>query len=206
MHSVLADAAQPYPTAGYPIFLAEIASTNNEQLLNHLMVSQARTPAERVFYLDQLLELFKGTFFRQTQLAEYELAIHEAAERGEGLSGEKFSEIYLKVLKTYYEPAVKIDDAYASEWAYIPHFYYNFYVFQYATCVAASAFFSDRTLAGGEAARESYLDILRAGGSDYPVEILRRAGLDMTTPAPYRALVAKFNRTLDQIEAELAKM
>jgi oligoendopeptidase F len=137
MHSVLADAAQTYPTAGYPIFLAEIASTNNEQLLNHLMVSQAKTPAERVFYLDQLLELFKGTFFRQTQLAEYELAIHEAAERGEGLSGEKFSEIYLKVLKTYYEPAVKIDDAYAAEWAYIPHFYYNFYVYQYATCVAA---------------------------------------------------------------------
>ena len=206
MHSVLADGAQPYPTAGYPIFLAEIASTNNEQLLNHLMVSQAKTPAEKVFYLDQLLELFKGTFFRQTQLAEFELAIHESAEKGEGLSGEKFSQIYLKILKAYYEPAVKIDDAYAVEWAYIPHFYYNFYVYQYATCVAASAFFSDRTLAGGVKERETYLDILRAGGSDYPVDILRRAGLDMTSPAPYRALVAKFNRTLDQLEAELAKM
>jgi oligoendopeptidase F len=205
MHSVLADAAQPYPTAGYPIFLAEIASTNNEQLLNHLLVSQAKTPAERVFYLDQLLELFKSTFFRQTQLAEFELAVHDAAERGEGLSGDKFSEIYLKILKTYYEPAVKIDDAYAIEWAYIPHFYYNFYLFQYATCLAASAYFSDRTLTGGAEARDTYLNVLKAGGSDYPVDILKRAGLDMTSPTPYRALVAKFNRTLDQIEAELAK-
>ena len=206
MHSVLAYAAQPLPDADYSIFTAEIASTNNEQLLNHLMVSQAKTPAEKVFYLDQLLELFKGTFYRQTQFAEFELAIHEAAERGEGLSGEKFSEIYLKILKTYYEPAVKIDDIYAIEWAYIPHFFRNFYVYQYATCVSASAYFSDRTLAGGAKERESYLDVLRAGGSDYPVDVIKRAGLDMTSPAPYQALVAKFNRTLDQIEAELAKM
>jgi oligoendopeptidase F len=206
MHGVLSYASQPMPEADYTIFTAEIASTNNEQLLNHLMVSQARTPAEKVFYLDQLLELFKGTFFRQTQFAEFELAIHEAAERGEGLSGDRFSEIYLKILKAYYEPAVKIDDLYAIEWAYIPHFFRDFYVYQYATCVSASAFFSDRTLAGGARERESYLDVLRAGGSDYPVAVIERAGLDMTSPAPYQALVAKFNRTLDQIEAELAKM
>ncbi len=206
MHGVLSYASQPMPEADYTIFTAEIASTNNEQLLNHLMVSQARTPAEKVFYLDQLLELFKGTFFRQTQFAEFELAIHEAAERGEGLSGDRFSEIYLKILKAYYEPAVKIDDLYAIEWAYIPHFFRDFYVYQYATCVSASAFVSDRTLAGGARERESYLDVLRAGGSDYPVAVIERAGLDMTSPAPYQALVAKFNRTLDQIEAELAKM
>ncbi len=101
---------------------------------------------------------------------------------------------------------MKIDDLYAIEWAYIPHFFRDFYVYQYATCVAASAFFSDRTLAGGAKERESYLDVLRAGGSDYPVEVIKRAGLDMTTPAPYQALVAKFSRTLDQLEAELAKM
>ena len=206
MHGVLSYASQPLPEADYTIFTAEIASTNNEQLLNHLMVSQARTPAEKVFYLDQLLELFKGTFYRQTQFAEFELAIHEAAERGEGLSGDRFSEIYLKILKAYYEPAVKIDDLFAIEWAYIPHFFRNFYVYQYATCVSASAFFSDRTLAGGPKERESYLDVLRAGGSDYPVDVIRRAGLDMTSPSPYQALVAKFNRTLDELEAELAKM
>jgi oligoendopeptidase F len=206
MHSVLANAAQPLPNADYTIFTAEIASTNNEQLLNHLMVSEAKTPAEKVFYLNQLLELFKGTFYRQTQFAEFELAIHEAAEKGDGLSGDKFSEIYLGILKAYYEPAVKIDDLFAIEWAYIPHFFRNFYVYQYATCVAASAFFSDRTLAGGVKERESYLDVLRAGGSDYPVDEIKRGGLDMTTPAPYQALVAKFSRTLDQLEAELAKM
>ena len=205
MHSVLADKAQPYETAGYPIFLAEIASTNNEQLLNHLMVATAKTRAERIFYLDQLLELFRGTFFRQTMLAEFELAIHEAGERGEGLSGDKFSEIYGGILKAYHGPGVVIDPPYAAEWAYIPHFYYNFYVFQYATCVSASAFFSDRTLAEGPKAAEAYLSVLKAGGSDYPVDILKRAGLDMTSPAPYRALVAKFTRTLDALEAEMAK-
>ena len=206
MHSVLSAAAQPLPNADYTIFTAEIASTNNEQLLNHLMVARAKTPAEKVFYLDQLAEFFKGTFYRQTQFAEFELAIHEAAEKGEGLSGDKFSEIYLGILKAYYEPAVKIDDLYASEWAYIPHFFRDFYVYQYATCAAASAYFSDRTLAGGPKERDSYLEVLRAGGADYPVEVIRRAGLDMTTPAPYQALVAKFSRTLDQLEAELAKM
>ena len=206
MHTVLANASQPLPNADYSIFTAEIASTNNEQLLNRMMVQQAKTPAEKVFYLDQLAELFKGTFFRQTQFAEFELAIHEAAEKGEGLSGDKFSEIYLGILKAYYEPAVKIDDYLAIEWAYIPHFFRNFYVYQYATCVAASAFFSDRTLAGGAKERESYLDVLRAGGADYPVDVIKRAGLDMTSPAPYQALVAKFGRTLDQIEIELKKM
>ena len=206
MHSVLAYAAQARPNAEYTIFTAEIASTNNEQLLNRMMVAQAKTPAEKVFYLDQLAEFFKGTFYRQTQFAEFELAIHEAAEKGEGLSGDKFSEIYLGILKAYYEPAVKIDDYLAIEWAYIPHFFRNFYVYQYATCAAASAFFSDRTLAGGPKERESYLDVLRAGGSDYPVEEIKRGGLDMTTPQPYQALVAKFSRTLDQLEAELAKM
>ena len=206
MHGVLSYASQAYPNADYTIFTAEIASTNNEQLLNRMMVQRAKTPAETVFYLDQLAELFKGTFYRQTQFAEFELAIHEAAEKGEGLSGEKFSEIYLGILKAYYEPAVKIDDYLAIEWAYIPHFFRNFYVYQYATCVAASAFFSDRTLAGGAKERESYLDVLRAGGADYPVDVIKRAGLDMTTPAPYQALVAKFARTLDQLEAELKKV
>jgi oligoendopeptidase F len=205
MHSVLADKAQPYETAGYPIFTGEIASTNNEQLLSHLMVSRATSKAERIFFLNELIELFRQTFFRQTMFAEFELAIHEAAEKGEGLSGDRFTEIYKAILKAYFGDAVVIDDAYAMEWAYVPHFYYNFYVYQYATCLAASAFFSDRTLAGGAAERETYLDVLRAGGSDYPVDVIKRAGLDMTSPTPYRALVAKFGRTLDALEAEMAK-
>jgi len=149
----------------------------------------------------QLLELLRGTFFRQTMFAEFELLAHEEAEKGGALSGHKFSAIYLDLLKRYHGPDVIIDPAFGVEWAYIPHFYRDFYVYQYATCVAASAFFSDRTLAGGAAERESYLNVLRSGGSDYPNDILERAGLDMTSPAPYRALVAKFARTLDQVEA-----
>ena len=205
MHSVLADAAQPYQTAAYPIFLGEIPSTCNEQLLSHLMVSTAKTKSERIFYLDQLLELLRGTFFRQTMFAEFELAIHEASERGEGMSGDAFTRIYRDLLKAYHGDAVVIDDIYAMEWAYILHFYLNFYVYQYATCVAASAYFSEKILAEGAPARDVYLGVLKSGGSDYPVEVLKRAGLDMTSPAPYRALVAKFTRTLDALEAEMAK-
>jgi oligoendopeptidase F len=201
MHTVLADQAQPYPTARYPIFIAEIASTNNEQLLNHLMVTNAKTKAEKLFYLDQLLELFRGTFFRQAMFAEFELRIHELAQAGEGLSGEKFSEIYFDVLRTYHGPNVVIDRSYAIEWAYAGLLYGNFYVYQYATSIAASANFSDRTLGGGTTEREAYLDVLREGGSDDPVAILRRGGLDMTSPVPYRALIAKFGRTLDAVEA-----
>ncbi len=205
MHSVLADRTQPYPTAGYTIFTGEIPSTCNEQLLSHLMVTTARTKAERIFYLDQLLELLRGTFFRQAMFAEFELAIHEASERGEGLSGEAFTGIYRGILKAYHGDGVIIDDAYSMEWAYILHFYLNFYVYQYATCIAASAYFSERILNEGAPARDAYLGVLKAGGSDYPVDVLKRAGLDMTSPAPYRALIAKFTRTLDALEAEMAK-
>ncbi len=205
MHSLLANKAQPFETADYPIFLAEIASTNNEQLLVHFMIEGATSRAEKLFYLDQLLELLRGTFFRQTMFAEFELAIHERAERGEGLSGETFSRLYLDLLRKYHGDKVIIDPAYAVEWAYIPHFFMNFYVYQYATSVAASAYFSDRLLAGDAGAREIYLDVLRAGGSAYPTDVLKRAGLDMASPAPYRALVAKFGRTLDQIEAVMAQ-
>ena len=112
--------------------------------------------------------------------------------------------MYLALLKKYHGPNVVIDPVYAIEWAYIPHFYYNFYVYQYATSIAASVFFDDQILKGGQAAAERYLNVLRAGGSDYPVDVLKRAGLDMTTPAPYQALIAKFSRTLDEVEALMA--
>ncbi|CAN5198411.1 oligoendopeptidase F [soil metagenome] len=204
MHSLLANKAQPYETSNYPTFTAEIASTLNEQLLARFMQDGAKTKAEKLFYYDAILEQFRGTFFRQTMFAEFELAIHEAAERGEGLSGESLNVMYLALLKKYHGDAVQIDPVYASEWAYIPHFYYNFYVYQYATSIAASVYFDDQILKGGVAARDNYLKVLKAGGSDYPVDILKRAGLDMTTPAPYQALIAKFSRTLDAVEALLA--
>jgi len=204
MHSLLADKAQPFETSNYPIFIAEIASTVNEQLLADFMLRGARTKAEKLFYLDQVCELLRGTFFRQAMFAEFELAIHETTEKGEALSGERLSAIYLEILKRYHGPKVAIEPVYALEWAYPEHFYFNFYLYQYATCVSASVYFADRILAGKTADRDAYLGVLSAGGSDYPVEILKRAGLDMTTPAPYRALVAKLSRTVDQMERLIA--
>ena len=204
MHSLLANAAQPYETSDYPIFLAEIASTTNEQLLAHYMVSKAKTKQEKIFYLGHLLELLRGTFFRQAQLAEFELAAHDRMEAGEGLSGEKFSAIYLDLLKRYHGPKVAIDPAYAIEWAYIPHFFNAFYVYQYATSIAAAAYFALSILHGGAKERDNYLSVLKAGGSDYPTEILKRAGLDMATPTPYRALVKLMDDTIDQVEALMA--
>jgi len=205
MHSLLASKAQPYETADYPIFTAEIASTCNEQLLNAYMVAGAKTPKDKLFYLDQLAELYRGTFFRQAMFAEFELRIHETVEAGGSLSGEGLTKMYLALLQKYHGDAVSIDPVYAAEWAYIPHFYYDFYVYQYATSIAASAYFAGLLLKDAGKARETYLGVLRAGGSDYPVEILKRAGLDMTSPTPYRALVSRFAEVLDQMEALAGK-
>jgi oligoendopeptidase F len=205
MHTLLSKSRQPYETSDYATFTAEIASTTNEQLLARYMRANARTPDERLFYLGQQMEGFRGTFFRQTMFAEFELRIHDMAEAGEGLSGERFTALYLELLRKYHGTGMQIDPLYAIEWAYIPHFYRNFYVFQYATSISGAVFFSQSVMNGGAAERERYLDALRAGGSDYPTEILRRAGLDMTTPAPYRALVTEFGRVLDEAESLLAQ-
>jgi oligoendopeptidase F len=131
------------------------------------------------------------------------MAIHHQVERGEGLSGQGMNAMYLGLLAKYHGPKVIIDPVVASEWAFVPHFYYDFYVYQYATSIAASAYFFDQVTTGGTAARDTYLGVLKAGGSDYPVEVLKKAGLDMTTPAPYRALIDRFSKTLDQVEALL---
>lgn len=201
MHTLLTNKAQPFETSDYPTFTAEIASTCNEVLLTHYMLDRAKTKDEKIFYLGMRLEGLRGTYFRQTMFAEFELKIHELAEAGEGLSGETFSKVYLDLLKRYHGPEFVIDDKYAIEWAYIGHFYYFFYVYQYATSITAGTWFANSILKGGAAERERYLDVLRAGGSDYPTGILMRAGLDMTRPEPYRELIAEFGRTIDQIEA-----
>ena len=200
MHSVLDDANQPYELSRYPIFVAEIASTVNEQLLAEHMVRTAATRDEKLFFLVQLCELLRTTFFRQAMLGEFELRIYEAAQDGQALTGARFTALFLDLLRRYHGPNTRIDPLYGIEWASIGHFYYDFYVYQYATSIAAATLFVDRILAGGASERETYLDVLRAGGSDHPTAILRRAGLDMTTPAPYRALVSKLDATLDAIE------
>ena len=201
MHSLLANAAQPYELAGYPTFTAEIASTCNEVLLFEFMLGRAKTKQEKIYYLGQRLEQLRGTFYRQTMFAEFELKVHELAEAGEGLSARRFTETYLDLLRRYHGPGVTIDPAYAVEWAFIHHFWaYNYYVYQYATSIAAGTTFARQILKGGKAERENYLGVLRAGGSDYPVDLLKRAGIDMTSSDPYRELVADFAQTMDRIE------
>jgi oligoendopeptidase F len=203
MHTLLTTQNQPFETSNYATSIAEIASTMNEQLLSRHMSQLAKTKQEKLYYLDATLELLRGTFFRQAMFGEYELMMHETLEKGEALSGEKLRTMYLALLRKYHGDAVIIDDVCANEWAYIPHFYYNFYVYQYATSIACSAYFDAEIAAKGQPAVDNYLNVLKAGGSDYPYEILKRAGLDMASPAPYRALVAKFNKTMDEMEALL---
>ncbi|MGV8039077.1 MAG: M3 family metallopeptidase [Thermoanaerobaculaceae bacterium] len=208
MHSFLANQAQPFQTADYSIFVAEVASTFNEALLLDRMLTQAKTDDERLSLLGSYLEGLRGTFFRQTMFAEFELMIHQAAERGEALSGKKLTEMYGGLLRRYHghdQGVIRIDDAYAVEWAYIPHFYYNFYVYQYATSLAASSLLAKEVLAGTPGARERYLGLLKAGGSKYPYELLRDAGVDLASPAPYRALEARMSWAMDEIEKILAR-
>ncbi len=208
MHSILANEAQPYPTSQYSIFVAEIASTLNETLLLDHVLQAADHDAEKLYYLGSALENLRGTFFRQAMFAEFELAIHEQVEKGESLSGEQLSRIYGDLLRRYHgdrEGVLKIDDLVTIEWAYIPHFYRDFYVYEYATSIAASQAFAERILHHEPGVVDTYLAMLKAGGSDHPYELVKRAGVDLATPAPYRALVARMNRIMDQIEAILAK-
>ncbi|MGE5235827.1 MAG: oligoendopeptidase F [Acidobacteriota bacterium] len=208
MHSHLANQAQPYPTADYSIFIAEVASTFNEALLLRHMLDSASSDEERLYLLGSYLESLRGTFFRQAMFAEFELAIHEAVERGEALTGSKLSTMYGELLRRYHghdRGVVRIDDAYTVEWAYIPHFYYDFYVYQYATSLAASTQLAREVLDGKPGARERYLGLLKAGGSRYPYELLKDAGVDLATPEPYRALEAQMNWAIDEIEKIIAK-
>ena len=206
VHSVLANKAQPWETARYATFIAETASIMNEMLLQDLVVREAKTAEEKLFYLGTGLEALRGTFFRQTMFAEFELAINQEVETGNVLTGAKLSNIYLELLKRYHghdQGVVTIDDLYGIEWAFIPHFYYDFYVFQYATSIAAATELADKIGSGDSGAQQDFINLLKAGGSDYPYQLMKRAGIDMATPAPYRALVSRMNKIMDEMEAIL---
>ncbi len=208
VHTMFTTEAQPYEKADYSIFIAEIAAIIAEILVEEHMIANAETDEEKLFYLGQSLESMRGTFYRQTMFAEFELAIHEAVEAGEALTGERMNEIYLDLLKRYHghdKGVMTIDDLYAAEWAYIPHFYYDFYVYQYSTSLAGAAWFANRLASGEEGAQESFIELLKAGGSDHPYQLLLNAGLDMASPDPYRATAARMNSIMDQIEALLDK-
>ena len=201
MHSYLAAKAQPYPTHDYPIFVAEVASTVNENFLVHHMVDIAKTDEERLFFLGSYLDNLRTTLFRQTLFAEFELRIHEMVEKGEPLTGDSLNALYLGLLKEYYghdQGVTNIKDLYAAEWAYIPHFYYNFYVYQYATSVVSAVSIADGIRAEGTA--KNYLAMLSAGSSRYAFDLLKDAGVDMTTSKPFDAAMREMNRIMDEME------
>ena len=206
MHSLLANQSQPFAKAEYATFIAEIASTSHEVLLMDYLQDNASSKEEKLFYLLQELQSLRGTFFRQTQFAEFELAIHQRVENGEALSADTLNTLYGDLLKRYYghgEGVMNIDQKYTVEWAYIPHFYRNFYVYQYATSISAAYYLMEKVQSGDEKERDNYLSILRAGGSDYPYDILKKAGVDMASSEVYAAVIRRFEQVMDEIE-ELA--
>ena len=203
MHTVYAKQEQPFETASYATFIAEIPSTSLELILRDYMARNAENVDEKLFYLGHGLESMRSTFFRQTMFAEFELALYEAAERGEALSGDRISEMYGEILRRYHghdEGIVIIDDLYTNEWMFVPHFYYNMYVFQYATSQTAGTALYEKIVKDGAIGVENYKDLLRAGGSDYPYKLLVNAGVDLAQPEPYAAIVAKMNAIMDEME------
>ncbi len=203
VHSYYSNKNQPYPTAGHSIFVAEVASTFNEALLINKMLSEIKEDNMRLSLLMDYLEGLRGTVFRQTQFAEFELRIHEIAERREPLTADVLSKLYGDILKKYYghdKGVCYIDEKYTVEWAYIPHFYYNFYVYQYATSFTASTALAEKVLNKEAGAVEKYIEFISSGGSDYPINLLRKAGVDMTTAEPFNKTMAAMNRTMDEIE------
>jgi len=206
MHTLYARQEQPFQTANYATFIAEIPSTSLELILQDYMQKNAESIDEKLFYLGHALEGMRGTFFRQTMFAEFELSLYEAAERGEALSGDRISEMYAEILRRYHghdDGVVIIDDLYANEWMFIQHFYFNMYVFQYATSKTAGTALYSKIVNEGEAGVENYKDLLRAGGSNYPYLLLADAGVDLAKPEPYEAIVAKMNAIMDEMEALL---
>jgi oligoendopeptidase F len=203
MHSELANEAQPWQYSDYDVFVAEVASTVNETLLtHHLLETLSEDDPLRAHVLDEYLERFRSTLFRQTMFAEFELAIHEEIEGGGALTPDRLDELYRERKARYYEPAA-FGDRIAREWMRIPHFYYGYYVYQYATGVSAATAVVDRIREEGVPAAEDYLAALRLGGSDYPDAVLSRAGVDVTDDGYVRTALDTYEGLLDRLEAEV---
>jgi oligoendopeptidase F len=203
MQSYLSDQRQPFPTADYPIFVAEVASTFNEALLNDYMLKQIKDEDARLSLLGNYLENIKSTVFRQTQFAEFELRMHEMAQKGQPITGEALAKLYLDITRRYYghdQGVTVVDDYIAHEWSTVPHFYRSFYVFQYATSFTASEALAAKVKSGDAAATRRYLDFLSAGGSKYPIDLLKDAGVDMTTDEPLDLTVKSMSRVMDEME------
>jgi oligoendopeptidase F len=201
MHSWLAVKHQPYVYGSYPIFTAEVASTFNELLLMDHLLKQSDERKRKLFLLDYHLSQINNTVFRQTMFAEFEHRIHQHGEQGQTLTADFLGDLYQELLVKYWGPEVEFDPERSRlTWSRIPHFFYNYYVYQYATAYSAAVALSRKVLAGGETEREQYLDILRSGCSRYPVETIKLGGVDMAGPQPMQDVIALFGSLIDQVE------
>lgn len=200
LHSYFSDHAQKYRDAQYTIFLAEVASTTNEALLMDYMLKKSTDPKEKLYLLTYYADQFRTTVFRQTMFAEFEKIIHERAEQGESLTPQLLSEIYYELNKKYHGDDMVVDQDIEMEWARIPHFYNSFYVYKYATGFSAATSFSKQILEEGQPAVDRYLGFLQSGGSDYSINILKKAGVDMSSPEPIREAMAVFEEVITQME------
>lgn len=199
MHSLYTTKNQPYQYGSYPIFLAEVASTFNEELLSRYMLKNAQSRDEKIFLVNQKLEDIKATLFRQTMFAEFEMKIHELAEKDIPLTPELLKAEYYALNKFYYGDTIDVDQEIEMEWARIPHFYYNFYVYQYATGVSAALALAERVSAGNHVEREEYLSFLKSGCSRYPLETLKLAGVDMSTSEPVKMAINTFRKLTKEL-------
>lgn len=204
VHSYYTRKYQPYPYGNYSIFVAEVASTCNENLLNDYLLKTIDDDKKRLYLLNHYLEGFRGTVFRQTMFAEFEHLIHMKAQEGEALTAELLTKEYYALNKKYFGDNIHIDEEIGLEWARIPHFYYNYYVYQYATGFSAATALSKQILEEGQPAVERYLEFLKAGSSDYPIEVLKKAGVDMTKAEPIEDALKVFEEKLTEME-ELLK-
>ncbi|MBO8178108.1 MAG: oligoendopeptidase F [Bacillus sp. (in: Bacteria)] len=204
VHSYLTRKYQPYTYGHYSIFVAEVASTCNENLLNDYLLKTVTNEKHRLYLLNHYLDDFRATVFRQTMFAEFEQLIHEKAQRGEALTAELLTKEYYELNKKYFGPDMVVDEEIGLEWARIPHFYYNFYVYQYATGFSAATALSKQILEEGEPAVTRYIDFLKAGCSDYPIEVLKKAGVDMTTSQPIEEACQVFEQRLNELESLLS--
>ena len=210
MHSYYSNKTQPYATSNYQTFVAEVASTFNEALLMDYMLKQIKDKPTRLALLGNYLENAKATVFRQTQFAEFELRMHQLAEKDQPITGDALAKLYMDITKRYYgdregdkDDVAVVDDYIAHEWSYIPHFYRDFYVFQYATSFTAAEALSSKVLSGDKAATDRYLRFISSGGSKYPIDLLKDAGVDMTTDEPLDLTIKKMNAVMDEMEALL---
>ena len=200
MHSYYTGITQPYPYANYSIFLAEVTSTFNESLLLDYLIERSETRAEKLFLLEKYLNNISATFYRQTMFAEFEKEAYERTEKGETLTPDILCRMYKDVFQKYWGPEMIVDELEEYSWARIPHFYYNFYVYQYATGFAASEILARKVKTEGKPAVEKYLNFLKSGSSDYSLNILKNAGVDMNSVEPVSAVTEKMEFLLNELE------